>query len=72
MTQLLTIPQAAERLACSENHAYRLVASGELRAVDIAPRGSKRSKTRIREDDIAAYVNKKTRGTRLKSVRGAA
>lgn len=58
---LLTIPQAKDRLGCSEMHVYRLIASGDLRAVDIARSGSKRSKTRVREDDLAAYINAHTR-----------
>lgn len=61
---LLTIPQTAERLGCSENHVYRLIAAGALRAVDIALPGSRRAKTRIREDDYAAYVKDHTRDTR--------
>jgi excisionase family DNA binding protein len=59
--QLLTIPQAAARLGASDMHVYRLIAAGDLRAVDIAQRGSLRSKTRVRADDIAAYIDQKTR-----------
>jgi len=59
--QLLTIQQTAQRLGASENHVYRLLTSGELRAVDIAQPGSLRSKTRVREDDLAAYIDQKTR-----------
>ena len=58
--QLLSIPAAAERLECSEMHIYRLVSSGELRAVDIR-RGAGKSKTRIRSDDIDAYIEARTR-----------
>jgi excisionase family DNA binding protein len=58
---LLTIPQAAEQLGASENHIYRLVANGDLRPVDIAQRGSLRSKTRIRSDDLADYIDRRTR-----------
>jgi excisionase family DNA binding protein len=59
--QLLTIQQTAERLGASENHVYRLIAAGDLRAVDIAQRGSLRSKTRVRSDDLAAYIDQRTR-----------
>lgn len=59
--QLLTIPETSERLRCSDNTVYRLIASGELPAVDIAPRGSRSSKTRVDESDIAAYIDAKKR-----------
>jgi len=59
--QLLTIQQTGQRLGASDNHVYRLIASGELRAVDIAQPGSLRSKTRVRSDDLAAYIDQKTR-----------
>jgi len=59
--QLLTINEAAGRLRCSDDHVYRLIAAGTLRPADIALPGSRRSKTRIREDDLAAYINGQTR-----------
>lgn len=59
---LRTVPGAAEFLGCSEMHVYRLIAAGELRAVDIASPGAGRTKTRIRSDDLAAYIDRKTRG----------
>lgn len=58
---LLTIPAAAARLKCSDMHVYRLIARGELRAVDISDPGVKRSKTRVRTDDLAAYIESHTR-----------
>jgi excisionase family DNA binding protein len=60
-TQLLSIPAAAERLECSEMHIYRMVSSGELRAVDISQKGARKSKTRIRSDDLDAYIEARTR-----------
>ena len=59
--ELLTIPVAAARLDCGDMHVYRLIASGELAAVDIAQPGSRRSKTRVRSDDLADYIERKTR-----------
>jgi len=53
---------AAEILGCLEMHVYRLIAAGELTAVDIATPGAGRSKTRIRSDDLAAYIERKTSG----------
>jgi excisionase family DNA binding protein len=59
--QLLTVRGAAEFLGCSEMHIYRLVAAGQLRAVDISSAGAQRTKTRIRSDDLAAYIERRTR-----------
>jgi excisionase family DNA binding protein len=59
--KLLPVPVAAERLGCSEMHIYRLVSTGELRAVDISLKGAGKSKTRIREDDLDAYIEARTR-----------
>ena len=58
---LYPVHVAAGELGCSENHVYRLIASGALKAVDIAAPGSPRSKTRIRADDLAAYIDALTR-----------
>jgi excisionase family DNA binding protein len=60
-TQLLSVPAAADRLECSEMHIYRLVSTGELRAVDISRQGAKKSKTRIRSEDLDAYIDARMR-----------
>jgi excisionase family DNA binding protein len=62
--ELLPVVAAAARLRCSDMHVYRLIADGELLAVDIAQRGARRSKTRVRSDDLDAYIDRKTRGRR--------
>jgi excisionase family DNA binding protein len=59
--RLHTIPGAAGRLGCSADHVYRLIARGVLPAVDIAVPGARRSKTRVRDDDLAAYIDARTR-----------
>ncbi len=60
---LHSVTEAADEiLGCSEMHVYRLIAAGELTAVDIATPGAPRSKTRIRSDDLADYIDRKTRG----------
>jgi len=59
--RLHTMPGAAGLLGCSEDHVYRLVAAGVLPAVDIAVPGARRSKTRIRDDDLCTYIEAKTR-----------
>lgn len=61
--RLYDIGEAATILGgCSKMHVYRLIAAGELRAVDIANPGAGRSKSRIRSDDLADYIERKTRG----------
>ena len=59
--QLFSVPAAAAHLGCSEMHIYRLVSTGELRAVDISRKGAGKSKTRIRSDDLDAYIEARTR-----------
>lgn len=58
---VLTVPAAAAQLGCSQMHIYRLITAGELRAVDISMPGAGRSKTRIRADDLADYIERQTR-----------
>ena len=58
---LLTIAGAASQLGCSDMHVYRLIAAGELSAVDIAQPGARRSKTRVRSDQVDAYIDARTR-----------
>lgn len=58
--QLLAIPSAAARLDCSRAHVYRLIAAGELASVQISTPGSTRAKTRVREGDLAAYIERHT------------
>lgn len=59
--RLFTVPEAAEQLSVrSTNTVYALIAAGKLRAVDIAATGS-RSRTRIREDDLQAFIEANTR-----------
>jgi excisionase family DNA binding protein len=59
--QLLSIHATAERLDCSDMHVYRLIAAGELSAVDVRQPGSRKPKTRIRSDEIDAYIKARTR-----------
>jgi excisionase family DNA binding protein len=58
---LLTPAAAAVRLGCSDDHVYKLVSTGELCAVDISRKGAGKSKTRIRSDDLDAYIDARTR-----------
>lgn len=60
MTQLLSVAHAAERLDCSAGHVYGLIAVGKLRAVEIKATGT-RPKTRVREEDLEAFIEAQTR-----------
>jgi excisionase family DNA binding protein len=60
MIQLLSIPKAAEVLDCSPGHVYGLIAVGQLRAVEIKAKGT-RSRTRVREEDLEAFIEAHTR-----------
>ncbi|GIH69488.1 helix-turn-helix domain-containing protein [Sphaerimonospora thailandensis] len=59
-TALLTIPEAAKELRCSYNTVARLIARGALPSTDIAPPGSKRSRTRVPRDGLHAYIAART------------
>lgn len=61
---LFTPAEAGEQLGCSENHIYRLIARGVLRAVDIAQPCARKSKTRVRSDDLETYIEASTRSAR--------
>lgn len=54
---LLTIQEVADLLGCSKPHVYRLIGLGVIATVNIATPGAKRPKTRIRPDDLKAYIN---------------
>lgn len=51
-----TPQQVADWLNCSKVHVYRLINSGALKHIDIAKPGALRTKKRIREQDLMAYV----------------
>jgi excisionase family DNA binding protein len=63
-TKLLSIPEAADELSLSPNTVYKLIAEGDLRAVDMSTAGARKSKTRIRSDDLAAFIEARTREPR--------
>lgn len=70
-TTLLTIPETAARLGIDgrPDSVYRLIHSGDLRAVNIAT--GKRSRLRVREDDLAAFIESRTTSTSAPSVEDA-
>lgn len=58
--KLLSITHTAEVLDCSRGHVYGLIAAGKLRAVELKAKGS-RSKTRVRAEDLEAFIEANTR-----------
>ena len=58
---LYSITEAAERMGCWVC-TLRAHPAGELPTLDIATPGAGRTKTRIRSDDLAGYIERKTRG----------
>lgn len=60
-TRLLTVTDAAEQLACSRGHVYSLIATGQLRPVDIKPTSSTRSKTRLLASEVEEFIRINTR-----------
>lgn len=52
--RLLSIPEVAERLACSRRHVYDLIKRGDLPKIDIG-------RARIGADDLARYVELRRR-----------
>jgi excisionase family DNA binding protein len=63
-TQLLTLDEAGTRLGVSAKTVHRLIALGKLRAADVKATGSKRTRTRVRDDDLQLYIESITRETR--------
>jgi excisionase family DNA binding protein len=55
-TRLLSVSVVAERLECSRNHVYSLIAKGGLPSVDVRASGTK-AKTRVRESDLEAFID---------------
>ena len=61
-TALLTIPEVGEQLRLGKSTVYELIAMGALKAVDVSPTG--RRKTRIRRQDLEAFIESRTRDAR--------
>ena len=62
---LLTIPQVAQRLGVHRDTVYTLISRGELAVTDLATgqvkTGNGRAKSRIREDVLADFIERRTR-----------
>lgn len=62
--QLLTIPEVAARLKINRNSVYRYIAAGAFPTVDI---GMGRSKTRVKADDLEAWIADRTTAAKAAS-----
>jgi excisionase family DNA binding protein len=60
-SQLLSVDETAAVLACSRAHVYRLIAGNQLRSVQIKLSASQRPKTRVRAEDLQAFIDAATR-----------
>ena len=56
-SRLLSMPEVAERIGCCRDHVYTLIAAGHLAVVDIARPGAKKTKHRVTEDSLLAYIS---------------
>lgn len=63
-TALLTVLEAAAEMRCSDQHIYRLIADGDLSAVDISRKSTPLPKIRIRRDELTAYIKRQTSNAR--------
>jgi predicted site-specific integrase-resolvase len=57
---LYSTERAGEIIGVNAMTIRRMITSGELRVVDIAPEGSARPRYRVRSDDLARYINNRT------------
>jgi transposase len=61
--KLHKLPDVADMLDVSLTTVYRLIAAGDLESCDIAPSGSPQPKTRVSDEQLAAFIKKRTRKT---------
>lgn len=60
--RLYSVKDAAERISMSERWLYLRIAAGEIPVVEL---GGTRAKTRIRADDLQAFIDSRTHGRRV-------
>lgn len=59
-TRLVSVRAVAEQLDCSPGHVYNLIATRQLRAVEIRATGT-RPKTRLLAAEVEAFIARQTR-----------
>jgi len=60
-SQLLTIPETADRLRCHRSSVNELINNGHLKAVDVSAKKGARPTYRVRETDLIAFIESRTR-----------
>lgn len=58
--RLYSVTAVADRLETSETYVRKQIHDGRLRAVEL---GSTRAKTRVRADDLQAFIDSRTFGS---------
>lgn len=61
---LLSVPEAAERLHCSRSHIYNLITAGKLTRYNIALTGSK---VRVSDEDVSRYIEESVQPVRVQA-----
>lgn len=61
LPKLLDFPEVAEILGCSRPHVYDLAAAGELGPLVEITAGTRRTKTRLTEDGVQAFIDRRSR-----------
>ena len=60
--KLLTVEEAAEVFGVSRQYMYDLVGDNEVPVVDIARKGARKTKLRIRTDHLNELIERRTLG----------
>jgi len=60
MSRLLSIADAAQRMSLSTKNIRRLIACGDLAAIDVSPTGSARRTLRIEEAEVDRFVMRRS------------
>ena len=60
----LTAEQVAEKMCCSRQHVYNMLASGQLPFVDFSLPGSKKKLRRISENELEKWLSTRTKDRR--------
>jgi excisionase family DNA binding protein len=61
---LLSVDQVAAELGIHRSSVMRLIASGDLRAINVAPSGARRKTLKVDPDDLAAFKARRATGER--------
>lgn len=57
-TQLLSIPETAQRLGVHRSTVYQLISAGQLQAINLG-QGKQRTSIRVRESELERFIQSK-------------